>query len=76
MNAICSQFPPKIIISDLILVVVHIPPEYLEEKGILYYTVKQLNYFGVNIIELYTTQSEISILIRKENLSAAMGILG
>jgi hypothetical protein len=37
--------------------------------------VKQLNFFGVNIIELYTTQTELSVLINKEDLNAAMNIL-
>ncbi len=45
MENICEQFPPKIIVRDLMAIVVHIPPEYLEQKGILYYAVKQLNYF-------------------------------
>ncbi len=76
MGRICDQFPPKIIIHDLTSVAVHIPPEYLEQKGILYHVVKQLNYFGVNIMEMYTTQSELSILIRKEDLNATMNILG
>jgi hypothetical protein len=76
MSTIQEQFSPKKILHDLSAIIIHIPPEYLEEKGILYYIVKQLNYFDVNIIELYTTLSEVSILIRKENLSAAMGILG
>jgi len=76
MADIQAQFPPKKVLHDLSAIIIHIPPEYLEEKGILYYIVKQLNYFWVNIIELYTTLSEVSILIRKENLNAALGILG
>lgn len=45
MATIFDRFPPKIVMNNLIAIVVHIPPEYLEEKGILYHTVKQLNYF-------------------------------
>jgi|GEM_PF-1244900 len=45
MASIQEQFPPKKILQDLSAIIIHIPPEYLEEKGILYYIVKQLNYF-------------------------------
>lgn len=72
---ICERFPPKVMKHDFVSLVIHIPAEYLEQKGFLYYVVKQLNYFWVNIIELYTTQTELSILISKEDITAAMNIL-
>lgn len=75
IDDICQQFPPKVLRHDLVALVLHIPPEYLDEKGFLYYVVKQLNYFWVNIIELYTTQTELSVLISKDNLTAAMNVL-
>lgn len=45
MAEICERFSPKIMKQDLVSLVIHIPAEYLEEKGFLYYVVKQLNYF-------------------------------
>lgn len=45
MEDICRQFPPQVIKHDLVALAIHIPPEMLEEKGVLYYVVKQLNYF-------------------------------
>lgn len=75
MKEIMQQFPAKIELTNLVQLTIHIAPEYLEQHGMLYYVVKQLNYFGVNTVEIYTTQTEISILIRKDDLSAAMNIL-
>jgi hypothetical protein len=45
IDDICQQFRPKVRKDDLVALVLHIPPEYLDEKGFLYYVVKQLNYF-------------------------------
>ncbi len=75
MSHVIQMFPPKKIIEDLVSIIFHIPPDFIEEKWVLYHIVKQLNYFWVNIIELYTTLSEVTIIIRKENLNAAMSVL-
>lgn len=45
MQDIMTTFPPKIHMNDLVAMIVHMPPENIEEKGILYFVVKQLNYF-------------------------------
>ncbi len=75
MTEITQQFVPKITLQGLVQITVHIPPEYLEQHGMLYYVVKQLNYFGVNIVEIYTTHTELSILVAHDDLSRAMKIL-
>lgn len=76
MSEISEEYPPKVHISWLVALVIQLPPETLEEKGILYYVVKQLNYFGVNIMELYTTHTELTVVIRREDMGEAMKILG
>ena len=76
MEGICAQFPPQIILHDLTALVIYIPAEYLEKKGFVYYIVKQLNYFWVNIVELYSTQTEFTILVQKEDIKIAVNLLG
>ena len=45
INKIAQTYPPKIRKDNLVALAIHIPPEYLEQHGMLYFVVKQLNYF-------------------------------
>lgn len=75
MQKMHDEYEAKIEKHDLATLTIHIRPDQLEEVGFVYFVVKQLNFFGINIMQVHSTLSELTLLLKKEDVRNAMSVL-
>jgi len=51
------------------------PPEFWDVPGIIYYVTQHISKQGINIVDIVTTQTELSIIVRKEEAGKAFEAL-
>lgn len=56
-------------------ITVYLPPEALETCGIYYFFLKSLAWEGVNILELVSTLSELTIIVEDKDVERAFAII-
>jgi len=52
-----------------------LPVENRSLYGIYYYILKDLAWYGINLIELISTSNEFTIIVHQENLEQAFSVL-
>ena len=60
---------------DLVELHIMAPPEFWTVSGIIYVVTKVLALHGINIIDIVTTLTELSILVKKEDTGKAFEVL-
>ncbi len=66
---------PKVIINDLVAVSVQFSPDYLETPNIIYSLVNALATKHINIIEVVSTYTELSFIVRKRDMEKTIRVL-
>jgi aspartokinase len=65
---------PLKIEKDLVELHIIAPPEFWDMPGIIYTFTKQLAMDGINIIDIVSTTTEFSILVRKDDAGKAFEV--
>ena len=76
LESVRERHTPDIEEGDLAVLTIRISSRYVGQKGIVYFITKQLSFFGVNIVELHTSKTELTLLIQDEDKKKAISILG
>lgn len=65
---------PKVCLEDLSMITVRFGPEYLEEPNTVFVFLRALALQFINVIEVYSTFTEISFVIRQKELNTAIDV--
>ncbi len=63
------------IIGNLSSLTIHIPIEAVEIMGFFYVVTKALNWENINIIEIVSTLTEMTFILREEDISRAFNVM-
>lgn len=77
-SAITKKFSKKeikVIIEDLCSVTINIPDTAIETVGVFYKITRALNWENINIIEVISTLTELSVVLRKDDTAKAFSVL-
>lgn len=56
-------------------VTIHLPKDSVRTPGIFYFFIKSLAWEGVNIIDVLSTHSELTLIFNSEDINTAFGLL-
>lgn len=62
-------------LEDLSLISIRMPEEYLETEGIIYQVTRELAWHKINIIEVISTLTEFSVVVKDEDIPLTYKIL-
>jgi len=65
----------KLIFKDLALIWIYIPENFIYEKWMFYYITKQLLFHWINVVEIISTYTEISVIVNKDDLKKSFNAL-
>lgn len=71
----CFEMQPKAVIQDLVGVTVHFSEAYLQEPNLIYSILSVLASKRINLLEIVSTYTELTIIVEKENLEKTIGAL-
>jgi aspartokinase len=57
--------------KDLVVLYLLAPPEFWDVPGIIAYLTNQVSSRGVNIVDIVTTQTELSLILKKKDATKA-----
>lgn len=60
---------------DVSAITIHLPKEAVKTSGIFYFFIKSLAWEGVNILDILSTHSELTLIFMPEEINTAFGIL-
>lgn len=61
--------------TELTEVVISLPREYLYEPGVFYRITRHFAWYGLNIVEIISTLSELIIVVKNKDATAAFNVL-
>ncbi len=64
----------KMVIPDLSALILRIPPESWKIVGLFYIVIKKLSWHNIGIIEIVSTLTEMTFIIRKEDTGKAFDV--
>ncbi len=56
-------------------ITIHLPQDAVTTPGIFYFFIKSLAWEGVNILDILSTHSELTLIFKPEDINSAFGIL-
>lgn len=56
-------------------ITIHLPEDAVTNPGIFYFFIKSLAWEGVNILDILSTQTELTLIFEPQNINTAFGIL-
>lgn len=56
-------------------ITIHLPQDAVTNPGIFYFFIKSLAWEGVNILDILSTHSELTLVFKPEDINSAFGIL-
>lgn len=56
-------------------ITIHLPQDSVKTPGIFYFFIKSLAWEGVNILDILSTHSELTLIFKPEDINSAFGIL-
>lgn len=56
-------------------ITIHLPQDAVTNPGIFYFFIKSLAWEGVNILDILSTHSELTLIFKPEDINSAFGIL-
>jgi len=62
-------------LDDLSAIVIPLPPKSVQTPGVHYTLLKQLAFFGLNVVEVVSTYGELTIVLAKADVDRAFSIL-
>lgn len=62
-------------VGDASAITIKLPSEAINRPGIFYFFLKSLAWEGINILQVYSTMHELTLIVKSENLKNALGIL-
>ncbi len=65
----------KLKLENLVIIWVYLPEDFLYQKWMFYHITKQLLFHNINIVEIVSTYTEISVIIDKKDLKTAFNAL-
>lgn len=73
-STLFKSFKPKIVIKNLAIITVRFGDEYLEEPNVLFVLFRALALRFVNVIKVMSTYSEVSFVVRQNELQTAISV--
>jgi len=61
--------------GDISSITIHLPAESVESPGIFYFFIKSLAWEGVNIMDILSTECELTLIFQTKDINTAFGIL-
>lgn len=61
--------------KDISSITIHLPKESVENPGIFYFFIKSLAWEGVNIMDILSTETELTLVFQTKDINTAFGIL-
>lgn len=82
-NKINSQYLEKILKDEEVAkvypnvssITIHLPEEAVESPGIFYFFIKSLAWENINILDILSTQKELTLIFSPKEINSAFGIL-
>lgn len=74
IQQIFSKEETEIIINDLSALILRIPPESWKIVGLFYIVIKKLSWHNIGVIEIVSTLTEMTFIIRKEDTGRAFDV--
>jgi hypothetical protein len=65
----------KKIIDNLASITIDLPKKATENPSVYYFFLKSLAWEGINVIEIFTTTEELTLIISEKDLKNALGII-
>jgi hypothetical protein len=65
----------KKIINNLAAITIDLPKKATESPSVYYFFLKSLAWEGINVIEIFTTTEELTLIISERDLKNALGII-
>jgi aspartokinase len=62
-------------VTNLAAVGIHLTPKVVEVPGVYYAILKQLTWSGINVIEVVSTMTELTLMLEKKNVEKAFLVL-
>ena len=56
-------------------ITIHLPVDSVKTPGIFYFFIKSLAWEGVNILDILSTHSELTLIFNSEDINTAFGML-
>lgn len=56
-------------------ITIHLPQDAVVNPGIFYFFIKSLAWEGINILDILSTHSELTLIFKPEDINSAFGIL-
>jgi len=56
-------------------ITIHLPKESVKNSGIFYFFIKSLAWEGVNILDMLSTETELTLVFEPQDINTAFGIL-
>lgn len=61
--------------TNVSVITIHLPEKAVTSPGIFYFFIKSLAWEGVNILDMLSTQTELSLIFEQKDIHTAFGIL-
>jgi aspartokinase len=62
-------------VKNLAALGIHLTPKVVEVPGVYYAILKQLTWSGINVVEVVSTMTELTLLLEKKNVEQAFVVL-
>lgn len=66
---------PSVKMDNISAITVYLPDDALKTSGIYYFFLKSLAWEGVNILEIISTRSELTLVFEEKDVKSAFGIV-
>jgi hypothetical protein len=73
-----TNIEPKLIkkrITNLAAITVELPKQAVSSPSVYYFFLKSLAWEGINVIEIFTTTEELTMIVDEKHLKTALGII-
>lgn len=62
-------------INNLAAITIELPKKAMENPSIYYFFLKSLTWEGINILQIFTTSEELTLIVTEKDLKDALGII-
>jgi hypothetical protein len=62
-------------INSLAAITIELPKRAIENPSVYYFFLKSLAWEGINVIEIFTTTEELTLIVTEKDLKTALGII-
>lgn len=65
----------ELVYKNVSSITIHLPQEAVERPGIFYFFIKSLAWENINILDILSTQKELTLIFSPKDINSAFGIL-